>query len=107
MKNKILAAQQEDAARRLIQMVLTREGLSPVEDPQTLEKNGDLPGEHHRQRQHRPGADHHHGRPPGGPAGPHRRVTDGPAGVWPPGHQLPWPLGDGGGPGTAPDPKGI
>ena len=41
MKNKILAAQQEDAARRLIQMVLTREGLSPVEDPQTLEKNGE------------------------------------------------------------------
>ena len=41
MKNKILAAQQEDAARRLIQMVLTREGLSPVEDPQALEKNGE------------------------------------------------------------------
>lgn len=33
MKNKVLAAQQEDAARRLVQTVLLREGFSPGENP--------------------------------------------------------------------------
>ncbi len=30
MKNKVLAAQQEDAARRLVRTALSREGFSPV-----------------------------------------------------------------------------
>jgi len=36
MKNKVLAAQQEDAARRLIQTMLTREGFSAVKDGEDL-----------------------------------------------------------------------
>lgn len=34
MRNKVLAAQQEDAARRLIQTVLTREGFTVMEENQ-------------------------------------------------------------------------
>ena len=68
---------------------------------------GDLPGKHHRQRQHRPGADHHHGGKAGGAAVLYRRPANGPGGIWPPGYQLPRPFGNHWGAGALPDAEGV